>query len=447
MSELRSAIDGLGAIDVADLPAPALGEHLQELMEARNKLDGQIERALAVFDARGYCETDGAASTASWLRGRCRVSGSEASTRVKTARGLRELPATAAALEAGAITLSHAQAITMLASDTDVRATQDVEEQLVALAAMIDPVRFSVELRRLRETFKRDGADGNTEDDSEDKSYRGVSCVASFQGRFNLNGWLPPEGGALLKAALDSLARPVPGDQRTHAQRYADALVEMARRLLNGGDLPAKNGVRPHLFLRTTAQPNSATNESATIDPTASEAVADGDAKPASGLLPLRLTDGVVVGGGALSDQALARLACDATIAGVLFGPDGHVLNLGRSKRLVSPGQWRALLLRDGGCVFPGHDCPPAFTEAHHLRSWLAGGPTDLWNLAAVCTYGHELLHEGGFTLSLNADNRWVLERPDGGKMIGLPLGQTQHTNIASLERGMLNGPRGPCGD
>src|SRR3954453_734589 len=155
MSELRSAIDGLGAIDVADMPAPALGEHLQDLMEARNKLDGQIERALAVFDSRGYCETDGAVSSASWLRGRCRVSASEASTRVKIARGLRDLPATAAALEAGAIALSHAQAITMLASDTDVKATQDVEEQLVALAAMVDPVRFSVELRRLSETFKR----------------------------------------------------------------------------------------------------------------------------------------------------------------------------------------------------------------------------------------------------------------------------------------------------
>src|SRR4051812_11707163 len=186
MSRLESAIDGLDAVDPDGMSASALGAHVRTLMAARNRLDGQIERALAVFDARGYGEADGAASTAAWLRGRCNIAASDASGRVKTARGLRDLHATAEALEAGAITLAHAHAITLLADETDLKATQEIEEQLVALAAVADPVRFSIELRRLREAFKRDGADGkDTEDPTQDdESYRRLSVVSSFEGRF-----------------------------------------------------------------------------------------------------------------------------------------------------------------------------------------------------------------------------------------------------------------------
>jgi hypothetical protein len=81
------------------------------------------------------------------------------------------------------------------------------------------------------------------------------------------------------------------------------------------------------------------------------------------------------------------------------------------------------------------------------LIHWLDYGPTDLWNLAAVCTFGHTLLHERGYRLYLNLENRWILEKPNGEQIVGLPLGQTGHTNIASIEVAMLNGPRGPCGD
>src|SRR3954471_11268958 len=174
VSAVAAAIDGLAAVDVGGMPAAALGAHIRALMVERDRLDGAIERALGVFDAAGYGEADGAASTASWLRGRCRVSGGEASARVRTARMLRQLPATAAALEAGAVSLAHARVIAQLAADTDLAATRRVEEQLVALAAVVDAVRFSVELRRIREAWVRDGADGkdNEKPGDPDDGYR-----------------------------------------------------------------------------------------------------------------------------------------------------------------------------------------------------------------------------------------------------------------------------------
>src|SRR5664280_504592 len=59
---------------------------------------------------------------------------------------------------------------------------------------------------------------------------------------------------------------------------------------------------------------------------------------------------------GATVLAALARLACDATISPVLTAGPSEVLDLGRSVRLVSPAQRRALVVRDGGCVWPGCD-------------------------------------------------------------------------------------------
>lgn len=45
------------------------------------------------------------------------------------------------------------------------------------------------------------------------------------------------------------------------------------------------------------------------------------------------------------------------------------------------------LAVRDGGCSFPNCDRPLAWCEAHHLRHWLHGGPTDLANLALLCRH------------------------------------------------------------
>jgi hypothetical protein len=61
-----------------------------------------------------------------------------------------------------------------------------------------------------------------------------------------LHGLLDPEAGQTLLAALEPLARPANGeDPRSSDQRRADALTELARRALEGGQLPQTGGVRP----------------------------------------------------------------------------------------------------------------------------------------------------------------------------------------------------------
>jgi len=141
---------------------------------------------------------------------------------------------------------------------------------------------------------------------------------------------------------------------------------------------------------------------------------------------------GEVGGAGPLAPEGCRRLACDGALTRVLVTrqptgdrghSDGHEgladrlraavallppvlggaptqpLEVGRASRVVGAAQRTALAVRDGGCVFPGCSRPLAWCEAHHLRHWLHGGPTDLANLALVCRAHHRAVHEGGWRL------------------------------------------------
>ena len=62
----------------------------------------------------------------------------------------------------------------------------------------------------------------------------------------------------------------------------------------------------------------------------------------------------------------------------------GHVLDVGRLTRTVPapmerPSSARPALPR------PRSDRPPGMCEAHHIRHWADGGPTDLENLVMLC--------------------------------------------------------------
>ena len=114
------------------------------------------------------------------------------------------------------------------------------------------------------------------------------------------------------------------------------------------------------------------------------------------------------------SDENLAaRLrAAAALLPPVLGRAPSQPLELGRSSRVVSPTQRNALAVRDRGCVFPGCQRPLAWCEAHHLRHWLHGGPTDLSNLALVCRAHHRAVQEGGWRLARAPDGRLTATPP-----------------------------------
>jgi hypothetical protein len=95
-----------------------------------------------------------------------------------------------------------------------------------------------------------------------------------------------------------------------------------------------------------------------------------------------------------------------------LGGAPSQPLEVGRASRVVTPAQRTALVVRDGGCVFPDCERPPAWCEGHHLVHWLDGGPIDLDNLALLCRAHHRAVHEGGWQLHRDPDGRLTATPP-----------------------------------
>jgi len=100
-----------------------------------------------------------------------------------------------------------------------------------------------------------------------------------------------------------------------------------------------------------------------------------------------------------------------------LGGARSEPLAVGRATRVVAPAQHTALTVRDGGCRFPGCDRPVAWCDAHHLRHWVHGGPTDLGNLVLLCRAHHHAVHECG----------WRLHRHPNGEFTATPPPHRKH--------------------
>ena len=125
---------------------------------------------------------------------------------------------------------------------------------------------------------------------------------------------------------------------------------------------------------------------------------------------------GITDSGETLSAATLRRLACDAEIIPTVLNTKGRVIDVGRRTRRVSEALRCVLIARDGGCVWPDCHAPPSRCDAHHIKHWANGGPTNADNLALLCHRHHILLHEGRHRLK-RLDDSWVVLKPDGTRL------------------------------
>ncbi|HEU5008689.1 MAG TPA: DUF222 domain-containing protein, partial [Jatrophihabitantaceae bacterium] len=116
---------------------------------------------------------------------------------------------------------------------------------------------------------------------------------------------------------------------------------------------------------------------------------------------------GVTSYGTLIPVDELLRRASDAKIIPVVLNDSGGVMAYGRSRRLASPAQRRALAARDGGCVRPGCTVPADWCEVNHVDRWEHGGTTDIDSLALVCTHNHDDLERGASIVMINGRAHW----------------------------------------
>jgi hypothetical protein len=88
------------------------------------------------------------------------------------------------------------------------------------------------------------------------------------------------------------------------------------------------------------------------------------------------------------------RLACNAQILPAVLGGKSEILDFGRSRRLFSPAQHKALRFRDRQCRAEGCSIPATWCEAHHLQPWSKGGKTDLDDGVLLCSHHHHRAHD-----------------------------------------------------
>jgi hypothetical protein len=427
LAALAAAVDGLGSQDLDGLPDAARAERVLVLRRLLDRQEGHWLCELAAVDARGAAGAEQgqpAPSTASWLRARLRMGAGAASGVVRTARALFRGPltATATALCAGELSAAHATVLASGIQELPHHVTVEAEPVLLEAARRLDPSRLRRVLGHLQQVADPDGAASQAE---RRHQRRGLWLAPTWEGMVALQGLLEPEAGQTLLSALEPLARPHHADDaRSGDQRRADALVELARRSLEAGQLPQSGGVRPQLTVTVDLDSllgrhpglGGAVGGVGPLDPEACQRLAcDGaltrvlvsrrDGQEPSGHHP---TDDLPGAGG-----LAARLrAAVALLPPVLGGAPTQPLEVGRTSRVVQPAQRTALAVRDGGCVYPGCDRPLGWCEAHHLRHWLHGGPTDLANLALLCRAHHRAVHEGGWRLARGPDGRLTAHPP-----------------------------------
>jgi hypothetical protein len=113
--------------------------------------------------------------------------------------------------------------------------------------------------------------------------------------------------------------------------------------------------------------------------------------------------------GSELSVETIRRLACEAEIIPLVLDGKSVPLDVGKSKRLATTYQRRALAAVHETCAIDGCSVKFSHCEPHHIDYWENGGATDFNNLVPLCSRHHHAAHEGGWKLSLDPETRKLL--------------------------------------
>src|SRR6202790_1589738 len=356
-----------------DVSSPSANDLLRErLFQRRRVIDLQeiaFARDAAEFAAGNAWDEDGSVSPIDWLRFNCHMNAGAAANAIAVGEVLERLPESHQAVVDGEIGFAH---LVTMAHTAEALQERFNERVLVEKANENSPGKFFYVCHHARHA-----ADPKTyaAEQAEQVEQRRLKLSKWMDGSLLISGQLDPGGGAAGLSMIEPLARKSgPDDDRCLEQRNADALVELA----SGGGSQAQ--IQVTSTLETLL------------------ALAGAPAAEMEDWLPV-------------SSKSMERLACDSSIARVLLNSESVVIDVGRSKRVVSEPGRRALTARDGHCRWSACDRPASRSSAHHVVHWIHGGTSDLDNLVLLCHRHHWLVHDGG----------WQLVRGEDGKIVTIP--------------------------
>ncbi len=322
---LDSALAYLATADPTQMPTAIQAGCLTALERADARTTAARARILAAFTAaQGHCE-DGDYSARSWLIHKTRVTKGTAVEHTGWSGRTRTHPRIIAALADGDdLTKSYARTISTWTDKLPENCRDDADAILVSAAQLgmelpdLAALAAEIEARSRPDVPDQDGP--RFED-------RAVKLESTFGGAGVLTGDLSPECAAVVTAVLEALSAPRGADDdRSHVQRYHDALEEACRRLVAAGLVPERAGqpvkVTAHIHLKdlTDLDVDSTLQEKWTEEVRREWAAA----RAAASL-------GGSDGGAWLAGEGAEGFACDAWVTPVVFG----TVNIGVMEQLV----------------------------------------------------------------------------------------------------------------
>jgi hypothetical protein len=301
-----------------------------------------------------------------------------------------------AALSDGRLPLDCVEAIRRALGDIDpgvpASSLTSACEQLISSAAGLNPDQLFRRATQLRDSLDEEGIERR------EKVRRDLRRLRTWwdpEGTYNGHFRLPPEEGMIVASAIDQALSPRRGgvrmvdpgakaaaeellnDPRSTEQIAADVLVDIFRLATDADPGTFFGRKRPAVRVMVTDAHLHARKGHGRI-----ESHPD-----------------------AVSFATVERHLCDTGAIAVRFDDDGQCVNVGRNQRLFTERQRTGMAVRDGGCLFPSCDRPPAWCEAHHIDQWHRDdGRTDIADGILLCRRHHLLLH----------NNHWHVLRRDG---------------------------------
>ena len=372
----------LASHDLTTEGSPALTE-LIDLEAQRRRIDHRQAVLLTEVAASGVCDIEHGHTTPMWLADRTQQSPHACRSRMNTAARLhRRYPQLAEALKTGRVGWQHVKVIDSAGNDRNWQDLADLLPGLIDLAQVATFERWAREVRGIAQRLDQDGG----YDPASDPANNHLHLVPTTDGITYVSGQLVGELALTIKKLIDGetervLKRyradaeatggetPVP----SRAQACAEALGELVDR---GSGVPEGSGKLPEPEIVVILNDTGDTEDGG------------------------ELTDD---DGNHLSPHILRFIIAAAMIRPLEVSGSGDPLRMGRTLRYANRHQRRALLSRDGGCIFPGCDRPASWCDVHHVDEWDANGPTDIDNIGLLCRHHHRVTHRPGWTMTPTA--------------------------------------------
>ncbi|HEX5917502.1 MAG TPA: DUF222 domain-containing protein [Nocardioides sp.] len=413
-SDVRASLKAVAGVSPTFMTTEDKAAALVELVAAEAQL---VELRLRVLADAGDLAADTAArDAAGWLAHRTRTSYADAHTEVRLAQALdRDRPVLAAAMRAGAATVAQARvidrALTALPAAVDAATVADAEAHLVEQATQFGPKELGRIGRRILDVVAphvAEAAEAARLADLEAHAHQHTRLTMRRlgDGTTRIASRLPDAAATRFATYLEAFTNPRttrahdhtptgtatahdPVARLAYPRRTGQAFVQLLE-TLDPTRLPVHGGDATTLIVTITL--DALRTELATAD-----------------LIGAGLVPGDELTGEAITAAHARRLACTAKIIPAVLGGDSLPLDLGRTRRLFTPAQRKAMALRDRTCRAEGCDTPATWCEAHHLHPWHHGGRTNLTDGVLLCTHHHHRAHDHNYRTERlpNGDHRF----------------------------------------